>query len=104
VFLTSAQQAVFTTDTESGKRPLRSVGAVAAGLAPLLHDGRLAVTQDPYSPRAAFLLACGEPAVRDPAGFALALQCLATLSPGHPALAMLAARFRLLQTSVAPAL
>ena len=79
---------------------LASAGGGSAPL--LLHDGKLAVAQDPYSPRAAFLLACGELAARDPAGFALAFQRLATLAPGHPALAVLAARFRQLQ-ALAPA-
>jgi hypothetical protein len=74
------------------------------GSAPLLrHDGQLAVAQDPYSPRAAFLLACGQLAVRDQSGFALALKRLATLAPGHPALGVLAARFRQLQPPAAPA-
>ncbi|MEO6599150.1 MAG: hypothetical protein ABIQ16_04705 [Polyangiaceae bacterium] len=61
------------------------------------------MSQDPYSPRAAFLLACGELAVRNQSGFALALRRLAALAPGHPALEVLAARFRQLQTSAAPA-
>jgi len=90
-------------------RHLTELGAVlqlasaGGGSAPLLlHDGKLAVAQDPYSPRAAFLLACGELAVRDQPGFSLALRRLATLAPGHPALAVLAARFRQLQ-ALAPA-
>jgi hypothetical protein len=70
---------------------LASAGGEKAQL--LMHDGQLAVAQDPYSPRAAFLLACGKLAVRDRAGFALALKRLATLAPGHPALGALAARF-----------
>lgn len=97
----------------SGYRMLRhltDLGAVLQlasagdGSAPLLlHDGQLAVTQDPYSPRAAFFLACGELAVRDQTGFALALERLATLAPGHPSLGILAARFRQLQTPGVPA-
>jgi hypothetical protein len=69
----------------------------------LLHDGQLAVAQDPYSARAAFLLACGELAMRNQTGFAFALKRLATLAPGHPALGVLATRFRQLQASAAPA-
>jgi hypothetical protein len=91
-------------------RHLSDLGAVLQlasagdGSAPLLlHDGQLAVAQDRYSPRAAFLLACGELAVRDQSGFALALKRLATLAPDHPALGVLAARFRQLQSSVPPA-
>jgi hypothetical protein len=80
---------------------LASVGDASAPL--LMHDGQLAVQQDPYSPRAAFLLACGELAVRDASGFGLALQRLATLAPGHPALGVLAVRFRQLQTTLTPA-
>ncbi|MET0790582.1 MAG: hypothetical protein ABW061_03600 [Polyangiaceae bacterium] len=76
---------------------LASAGDGSAPL--LLHDARLAVAQDPYSPRAAFLLACGELAVRNEPGFAVALRRLAALAPGHPALGVLAARFRQLQTS-----
>jgi hypothetical protein len=71
---------------------LASAGNESAPL--LMHDGQLAVAQDPYSPRAAFLFACGKLAVRDQSGFAFALQRLATLAPGHPALDLLATGFR----------
>ena len=90
-------------------RHLNELGAVlelaSAGdeRAPLLmHDGQLAVEQDPYSPRAAFLLACGELAMRDQSGFAFALKRLATLAPGHLGLAVLAARYRQLQPRPRP--
>jgi hypothetical protein len=75
---------------------LASAGGEKAQL--LMQDGQLAVAQAPYSPRAAFLLACGKLAVRDQTGFALALKRLATLAPGHPALGALAARFQQVAT------
>jgi hypothetical protein len=65
--------------------------AVTGGkLAPLLReDGRLAVMQDPTSARAAFIAASGELAMRDFPAFDLALQRLAWLAPGHPAVSVL---------------
>jgi hypothetical protein len=66
-------------------------GVAGGRIAPMLRDdGRLAVSQDPNSARAAFITACGELAVRDFAAFDVALTRLAWLSPGHPAIAVLA--------------
>ncbi len=60
----------------------------------LQHDGLLAVAQDPNSARAAFLLACGELALRNQPGFLRALQRLSALAPQHPAIRLLSARFQ----------
>lgn len=89
---------------EQGYRVLRHLSDFGAVLqlasrgdsaAPLLqHDGRLAVSQDPTSARAAFFLACGELAVRNQPGFLSALQRLSVLSPGNPALRLLMTRFQ----------
>ena len=63
----------------------------------LRHDGQLAVTQDPTSARAAFLLACGELAARNQPGFLNALGRLSALAPEHPAIRLLGARFQQLR-------
>jgi hypothetical protein len=55
----------------------------------LAHDGTLALEQDPGSPRAAFLAACGALAVRDRASFERALTTLERLAPSHPSRAAL---------------
>lgn len=60
----------------------------------LAHDGALALTQAPDSPRAAFLAACGALATRDEVAFEAAYRRLAWLMPTHPALALLSARWQ----------
>jgi len=62
-------------------------GSVPA--ADLLHDGALAVSQAPDSPRATFLLAAGAIAMRDPEKLGAARARLAQLAPGHPTLGIL---------------
>jgi hypothetical protein len=57
--------------------------------ADLLHDGELAATQAPESPRAAFLLAAGAIAVRDATKLRAARARLEALAPGHPTLGIL---------------
>ena len=70
--------------------------------AALAHDGALAAAQDPTSPRAAFLGACGALATRQSVAFAMALDRLASLAPGHPALAALRSAGLVLGPSALP--
>ncbi len=56
------------------------------------HDGALARAQAPDSPRALFMAACGALAGGDSEAFDTALNHLAWLTPGHPALQLLAAK------------
>lgn len=68
---------------------LRIAVTGAPGADELSHDGALARRQDPTSPRATLLDACGAIAARDEARFRDALEHLARLRPGHPAVGAL---------------
>jgi hypothetical protein len=69
--------------------PEEVLSAAARGVAELAHDGELAVSQAPESPRAWFVAACGAMAIRDRDGFVRATASLRRLAPGHPSLDVL---------------
>jgi len=75
-------------------------GPVAVALG---HDGALALTQAPDSPRACFLAAAGGIAVRDEKLFSKGVGRLAELAPSHPAFAVLERAWDLRMHGGAPA-
>ena len=86
----------------AGAGKVLSMAAAGRHAEELAHDGALAVQQAPASARAAFFEACGAIAVRDGRRFRLAVDHLAALAPGHPALSVLFAAWRDVNASPAP--